>query len=80
MRHATIDLLHAAYGRYALGAFNVSNLEQVHGLFRGAAQACAPIIVQFTRVMRNYAHPRMLEAMLRGAEDPLRPHSSSTAN
>ena len=45
MRHATIDLLQAAYGRYALGAFNVCNLEQVHGLFRGAARAKAPVIV-----------------------------------
>jgi len=49
-----------AYGRYALGAFNVSNLEQFHGLFRGAAQARAPVIVQFTRVMREYAHAIML--------------------
>jgi len=57
-----------AYGRYALGAFNVSNLEQVHGLFRGAARARAPIIIQFTRVMREYAHPAMLEQLLRGAE------------
>lgn len=37
MRLATIDLLRAAYGRHAVGAFNVSNLEQVHGLFRGVA-------------------------------------------
>src|SRR5688572_21394407 len=68
MRLATIDLLKAAYGRYALGAFNVCNLEQIHGLFRGAARAKAPIIVQFTRVIRNYAHPQMLEAMLQAAE------------
>ncbi len=57
-----------AYGRYALGAFNVSNLEQLHGLFRGAARARAPIIIQFTRAMREYAHPAMLEQLLRGAE------------
>lgn len=68
MRCATLDLMKAAYGRYALGAFNVSNLEQVHGLFRGAAEAAAPVIVQFTRVMRGYANPRMLEAMLQAAE------------
>jgi fructose-bisphosphate aldolase class II len=68
MRLATIDLLKTAYGRYAVGAFNVCNLEQVHGLFRGAAQARAPIIVQFTRVIRNYAQPLMLEEMLRAAE------------
>lgn len=58
----------AAYGRYALGAYNVCNMEQVHGLFRGAAQANAPVLVQFTRVMRQYAHPAMLESMLKAAE------------
>jgi fructose-bisphosphate aldolase class II len=68
MRLATIDLERSAYGKYALGAFNVSNLEQIHGLFRGAVRAGAPFIVQFTRVMRDYAHPVMLEQLLRGAE------------
>ena len=68
MRQATIDLLRAAYGRYAVGAFNVCNMEQIHGLFQGASLAKAPVIAQFTRVMRSYAHPEMLEAMLRGAE------------
>ena len=68
MRLATIELLRSAYGKDALGAFNVSNLEQIHGLFRGAAKASVPFIVQFTRVMRDYAHPVMLEQLLRGAE------------
>jgi len=68
MRLATIDLMKAGYGRHALGAFNVCNLEQIHGVFRGAAKAGAPIIVQFTRAIRNYAHPAMLEGMLQGAE------------
>jgi len=68
MRASTNKLLHAAYGQYALGAFNVCNLEQVHGLFRGATEARAPVIVQFTRVMRDYAHPLLLEQLLRGAE------------
>ena len=45
MRASTNELLHAAYGQYALGAFNVCNLEQVHGLFRGATEARAPVIV-----------------------------------
>jgi fructose-bisphosphate aldolase, class II len=68
MRVPTIDLLRSAYSNYAVGAFNVSNLEQIHGLFQGAAKARAPIIVQFTRLMREYAHPLMLEQLLRGAE------------
>jgi len=68
MRARTNKLLQAAYGKCALGAFNVCNLEQVHGLFRGATEARSPVIVQFTRVMRDYAHPLMLEQLLRGAE------------
>ncbi len=67
MRCSATKLMRHACGRYALGAFNVSSLEQIHGLFRGAAQARAPVIAQFTRVMRDYAHPAMLEQMLRGA-------------
>lgn len=69
MRVSTAQLLRAAYGHYAVGAFNVCNMEQIHGLFRGAAQAQAPVIAQFTRVIRDYAHPRMLEGMLRAAEE-----------
>ena len=68
MRFSSSELMRFAYGRYALGAFNVSNLEQFHGLFRGAARARAPIIVQFTGAMQDYAHSTMLEQILRGAE------------
>jgi len=68
MRVVANELLRTAYGSHAIGAFNVCNLEQVHGLFRGAAEARAPVIAQFTRVMRDYAHPLMLEELLRGAE------------
>ncbi len=68
MRTSALALLRAAYGHYAIGAFNVSNLEQVHGLFRGAKQAQAPILVQFTRAIRDYAHPLFLEHLLRSAE------------
>jgi fructose-bisphosphate aldolase class II len=68
MRFSSCELMRFAYGRYALGAFNVCNLEQIHGLFRGATRARAPIIVQFTRAMRDYAHATMLEQILRGAE------------
>lgn len=68
MRHAALDLLKAALGRFALGAFNVSNLEQMHGVFRGARQARAPILLQFTRGIRAYAHPLMIEHLLQAAE------------
>jgi fructose-bisphosphate aldolase class II len=69
MRERTLDLMKAAYGQYALGAFNVCNMEQILGLFRGADQARAPIIIQFTRVIRSYATPAMLESMLKAASE-----------
>lgn len=69
MRFATLELLKSARGRYALGAFNVCNMEQIHGLFRGAAKARAPVIVQFSRAIRSYADPTMLAGMTRAAEE-----------
>ena len=69
MRFATLELLKSACGRYALGAFNVCNMEQIHGLFRGAARAGAPVIVQFSRAIRSYADPTMLAGMTRAAEE-----------
>lgn len=68
MRSRTLELMNAAYGQYALGAFNVCNMEQIHGVFRGAEEAGAPVIIQFTRAIRNYASPIMLQGMLQTAE------------
>jgi fructose-bisphosphate aldolase class II len=65
---STADLFEIAYGRFAIGAYNINNMEQVHGLFQGAIQAQTPIIVQLSRGARKYAGVQMLEAMLRAAE------------
>ncbi|PGH39890.1 MAG: fructose-bisphosphate aldolase [Candidatus Nephrothrix sp. EaCA] len=55
------------YGKYAIAAVNVFTMEQVHGLFSAAEAAASPVIVQFTPVARNYAHPQMLRAMIKAA-------------
>ena len=55
------------YGRYALAAVNVFNMEQVHGLFMAGEKANAPFLVQMTPVARNYAHSDMLLAMIDAA-------------
>jgi fructose-bisphosphate aldolase class II len=55
------------YGKYAIAAVNVFNMEQVHALFAAAQKASAPVIVQITPVARNYAHPQMLIAMVKAA-------------
>jgi fructose-bisphosphate aldolase, class II len=55
------------YGKYAIAAVNVFNMEQVHALFAAAQQAAAPVIVQITPAARNYAHPDMLMAMIKAS-------------
>ena len=58
-----------AYGRYALGAYNINNLEQTMGLFRGNIDSQAPFIIQISQGARGYTDKRMLEAMIRAAEE-----------
>lgn len=77
----TNDLFRHAYGRYALGAYNINNLEQTVGLFRGNLgkvskndepvnpDLAAPFIIQISRGARSYSDKRFLEAMIRTAEE-----------
>lgn len=62
-------LYRLAYGEYALGAYNVNDMEQVLGLFEGHERAQAPFIVQLSKGARKYAGAPMLEAILRAAEE-----------
>lgn len=68
MRVPIKNLYQHAYGKYGIGAFNVFNAEQVHGIFRGASKVAAPVIIQLTPVARDYLHPEMLEGILTAAE------------
>jgi fructose-bisphosphate aldolase class II len=65
----TGELYQVAYGDFALGAYNVNNMEQVLGLFEGHRRAEAPFIVQLSRGARRYAGPRMLEAIIGAAAE-----------
>jgi fructose-bisphosphate aldolase class II len=76
----TKELFEQAYGKYAVGAYNINNLEQTVGLFRGnlgkttneakaEPSASAPFIVQLSRGARSYSDKRFLEAMIRTAEE-----------
>jgi fructose-bisphosphate aldolase class II len=70
-----------AYGKYAVGAYNINNLEQTVGLFRGDLgksksneepsnpARSAPFIIQISRGARSYSDKRFLEAMIRTAEE-----------
>ena len=77
----TNELFKHAYGNYAVGAYNINNLEQTVGLFRGNlgksksnddpvdSASAAPFIVQISRGARGYTDKRFLEAMIRTAEE-----------
>jgi fructose-bisphosphate aldolase, class II len=68
MKVAIDQLYKEAYGKYGIGAFNVFNAEQVHGVFRGAKKCTSPVIIQLTPVARNYMQPEFLQGMLEAAE------------
>ena len=77
----TKQLFQHAYGKYAVGAYNINNLEQTVGLFRGnlgksksneepcRAETSAPFILQISRGARSYTDKRFLEAMIRTADE-----------
>ena len=76
----TKDLFKEAYGKYAIGAYNINNLEQLVGLSRGnlgksAANEdpnddskSAPFIIQISRGARSYTDKNFLEGMIRTAD------------
>ncbi len=65
----TLDLLKIAYGRFIVGAYNVQNMEQVLAVFRGSLKAQAPVIIATVPFARDYAGARMLQAMVRAADE-----------
>src|SRR5438046_5456135 len=65
----TAQLYKVAYGKFAVGAYNINNMEQLLGLFSGCDQSRAPFIIQLSKGARKYADKRMLEAMIRTAEE-----------
>ena len=65
---STKALFAHAYGKYAVGAYNINNAEQALGLFRGCRDSKAPFIVQVSKGARGYTDKRILEAILRAAD------------
>lgn len=64
----TSKLFKHAYGNYAIGAYNINNAEQIMGMFRGNIEAQAPFIVQLSKGARAYTDKRLLEGMIRAAD------------
>ena len=65
----TADLYNIAYGKYVIGAYNVNNLEQVLGLFRGRHRLTGALHHSTVERGAQVRHKRMLEALIRTAKD-----------
>ncbi len=65
---STKILFEHAYGKYALGAYNINNAEQTMGLFQGAIDSQAPFIIQISKGARKYTNKLMLEDIIRAAD------------
>jgi fructose-bisphosphate aldolase class II len=58
---------HAAEHGYALPAFNVNNLEQIHAIMEAAEETQSPVILQASAGARKYAGEPYLRHMVLGA-------------
>lgn len=65
----TKKLFEHAYGKYAIGAYNINNAEQIVGLFQGNIDSQAPFIVQISKGARKYTSTIMLEGLIRSADE-----------
>lgn len=65
----TASLYKLAYGKYAIGAYNINNIEQAMGLFRGCMESQAPFIIQISKGARKYSDKRVLEAVIRACDE-----------
>ena len=62
----------AMKGGFAIGAFNVNNMELLQGIMGAAREKKAPLILQISRGARKYANMRYLRALIDAglAENP----------
>ena len=54
-------------GGYAIGAFNVNNMEIIQGITEAAKELNAPLILQVSKGARNYANPIYLTKLVEAA-------------
>jgi len=58
-------LLKAKEGKYAVGAFNASNMETVQGIVMAAVEKKSPVIIQITESSMKYAGARELAEIVK---------------
>ena len=57
----------AKKGKYAVGAFNVNNMEIVQGIMEACIKTKSPVILQVSKGARNYANPIYLRKLVEAA-------------
>ena len=61
----TTEMFKKAYdGGYAIGAFNVNNMEIVQGIIEACAAEKSPCILQISKGARKYANMRFLKHLI----------------
>ncbi len=64
----TTEMFKKAYdGGYAIGAFNVNNMEIIQGITEACAEENAPVILQVSKGARAYANPTYLVKLVEAA-------------
>jgi fructose-bisphosphate aldolase class II len=64
----TAQLYKVAYGKFAVGAYNINNAEQTMGLFRGCIESEAPFIIQLSKGARKYTDKRRRFFQMRSSQ------------
>ena len=76
---STKEMFEKAYkGGYAIGAFNVNNMEIVQAIVEAANELKSPVILQASKGARNYANPvylrKLVEAAVETSDIPIALH------
>ncbi|HMM21929.1 MAG TPA: class II fructose-1,6-bisphosphate aldolase [Selenomonadales bacterium] len=67
---SSAEMFKKAYGKYAVGAFNVNNMEIIQGIVDAAKEEQAPIILQVSAGARKYAkHIYLIKLVEAAVED-----------
>lgn len=75
----TKEMFEKAYeGKYAIGAFNVNNMEIIQGIVEAANEERSPVILQVSAGARRYAKPvylkKLVEAAVKDTDIPIALH------
>ena len=65
---STKEMFRKAYeGKYAIGAFNVNNMEIIQGIVEAAKETKSPLILQVSSGARKYANSIYLKKLVEAA-------------